>query len=370
MVDRVEAWRLAVAGLTGVALGVVVCIAWPRPSVPFVAVETGSTLPTAVLPSNGIFRFRGTVPPVESSARILFVGDMMFDRNVAARMKAADDPAYPFHKLPPGWFDSFDYAVANLEGVVTDKRRAPEKSIDFQFDPSVIATLQSQGIDAFSQANNHALDQGAVGYADSVRRLREAGFLVFGHQVRDDAVSLATTTIKGIRVAFLGFNTTDNALDRAAAAPILAQAASSSDVVIAYVHWGIEYQNKPDPASVELAHWLIDHGVDAVIGGHPHWVRGFSSYKGKPIAWSLGNFIFDQDFSLETRQGLALGLTVRKSQVAGRKMEISIEPIPVQIDKSQPRIVEGEERTARLEALSRISDPELREQELAGKMGF
>ncbi len=339
MHDRIEVWRLAVAGLAGVALGIVVCIAWPRPSVPFVAVETGSVLPAAVAPTNGFFRFRGPEPSVATpaEARILFVGDIMLDRNVAARMKAADDSAYPFRKLPSGWFDSFDYAVANLEGVVTDKRRPPEKSIDFQFDPSVIPMLKEQGLDAFSQANNHSLDQGAVGYADSVRRLREAGFLVFGHQVRDDVMSLATTTVKGIRIAFLGFNTTDNALDRAAAAPVLAQAASSSDVVIAYMHWGIEYQDTPDPASVELSHWLIDHGVDAVIGGHPHWARGFSSYKGKPIAWSLGNFVFDQDFSERTRQGLAVALTVTKGS-------ISMESIPVQIDKSQPRIVEGEEK--------------------------
>ncbi|HVM90823.1 MAG TPA: CapA family protein [Verrucomicrobiae bacterium] len=317
----------------------------------------------SLAPPFGVISGGGVPVTPAKEARVLFVGDIMLDRNVAARTKASGDPAYPFKKLPSGWFDSFDFAVANLEGVVTDQRRAPEKTIDFMFDPSVVGLLKQEGIDAVSQANNHSLDQGSIGYADSVRRLREGGLLVFGHQVEDDAIAMATTTVNGLRLAFLGYNTTDNPLDRDAAAKDIAAAKAQADKIIVFMHWGIEYQDHPDPASIELAHWLIDQGVDIVIGGHPHWSRGISSYKGHPIVWSLGNFIFDQDFSTETQNGLTVALDLSAAST-------SIELMPVSIIQSQPALLEGDAKTKRLDYLANLSDPDLRDQVRAGKIGF
>ena len=363
MDGRVKTWRLVYCVTFGLALGGVFGILIAR----FTPICPNVDLPKFEIPGLSTILapmlFGGVDTPEESPTRLLFVGDIMLDRNVARRVRESKDPAYPFRKLPVGWFDTFDYAVANLEGPVTDKRRPPVKSIDFQFDPSVIPVLKSQGIDAFSQANNHALDQGNVGYADSVRRLREAGFLTFGHQISDDVIALATTTIRKTNIAFVGFNTTDNPLDRAAASSTIAEARRQSDIVIVYMHWGTEYRHKPDASSIATAQWLIDQGVDTVIGAHPHWEQGISIYKGKPIAWSLGNFIFDQDFSKETREGLALILSIDKKGIV-------IEPIPIFIDASQPRIVEGEERNKRLEFLASISDPELAGQIKEGVIRF
>ncbi|MCE9586405.1 CapA family protein [Candidatus Uhrbacteria bacterium] len=355
MDGRVKILRYTLCIALGLVLGGVFGLVIWRftpicPNVDLIDLVGVPTLATTTAP----IYFAGIDTPEQSSIRLVFVGDIMLDRNVKERMRIAKDLAYPFRKLPAGWFNSFDYAVANLEGALTDKRRAPEKSIDFQFDPAVAPILKTQGIDAFSQANNHALDQGNPGYADSVRRLREAGFLVFGHQVQDDAISLATTTVQGRRLAFLGFNTTDNPIDRDAASQSITLAKQQADTVIVYMHWGTEYRDKPDASSVELAHWFIDNGVDIVIGGHPHWAQGFSTYKGKPIVWSLGNFVFDQDWSAQTRQGLAVEIEIGD--------RIVVKPIPLQIDASQPRIVEGEERAKRLEALSKISDATLAKQ--------
>ncbi len=361
MVGRIRAWRISGSICLGIAFGIVLWLVLPCPEVPHVTISQVAHY-MYLGASAGEISGRGVFVDGRE-ARVLFVGDIMLDRTVATRAREAKDLTYPFKKLPAGWFDSFDYAVGNLEGPVTSQRRTPQKSIDFQFDPAFVPVLKARGLDAFSQANNHALDQGAAGYEESMQHLRKAGFLAFGHQVSDGEIALATTTIKGIRFAFLGYNTTDNPLDRAAAAPVIASASSGSDVLIAYLHWGAEYKDRPDAASIELAHWLIDQGVDIVIGGHPHWARGFSSYKGRPIAWSLGNFIFDQDWSLQTRQGLALVVTVKSGLV-------QFEPIPIDINLSQPSVVEGIERAKRLEALAAISDPDLREQILAGKMGF
>ncbi len=359
----VRSWRISGAICLGIALGIFAWIAlpWPAP-VSFRILADRISLPGFAL-SNGSIRGGGVETPEQRPVRILFIGDVMLDREVAARMRRAGDPAYPFRALPGGWIASFDYAVGNLEGPVTDRRRPPAKSIDFLFDPAVIPVLQEQGFDAFSQANNHALDQGKAGYEDSVRRLREAGFLVFGHQVDDGAVSFATTTIQGTRLAFLGFNTTDNPLNREQAASAIASADAQADTVIAYIHWGTEYRSRPDVSSMQTARWLIEQGVDVIIGGHPHWAQGISSYDGKPIVWSLGNFIFDQDWSAQTRAGLAVALTIRGGSV-------EIEPFPIQIDQSRPRLIEGEARAERLEELANLSDEDLRDQIRAGKMLF
>jgi poly-gamma-glutamate synthesis protein (capsule biosynthesis protein) len=366
MDGRLKPRRLVYCIALGLALGGVfgILIARLTPICPKIDLFDRLEIPALATSSAPIIP-RGTETPEVMNARLLFVGDIMLDRNVAARSVAAKDPSYPFRKLPVDWFDSVDYSVANLEGPITDKRRAPEKTIDFQFDPSVIPVLKEQGIDAFSQANNHALDQGKLGYDDSVRRLREAGFLVFGHQVEDGSIALATSTIRNQRIAFLGFNNTDNPIDRTVAAPILADARRQSDHVIVYMHWGNEYRDKPDAANIDLAHWFIDNGVDIVIGGHPHWTQGISSYKGKPIIWSLGNFIFDQDFSTQTRRGLAVEI-----ELGSGSTSYALRLIPIQIDLSQPRLVEGAEKVMRLEDLAKISDKELADQIRSGMIGW
>lgn len=333
-----------------------------------ISVPMYSPMNRTIVPSGEVISGidRGIVLPANAettSARILFAGDVMLDREVANRMRRAGNLAYPFQKLPEDWIASFDFAVANLEGSVTDKRLPPVKTIDFQFSPEVLPMLKAQGFNAFSQANNHSLDQGNAGYADSVSRLRDAGFLVFGHQVKDDEIALATTTINGLRIAFLGFNTTDNTMDKNAAALALETAKAGSDKTIVFMHWGLEYRDRPQQKEVELAHWLIDHGADVVIGGHPHWEQGFSVYKGKPIAWSLGNFIFDQDWSARTKEGLAISLSFRPG-------ETRIELFPLEIEKSQPELVAGADRKNRLNRLAEVSDEMLSSQIREGVLRF
>jgi poly-gamma-glutamate capsule biosynthesis protein CapA/YwtB (metallophosphatase superfamily) len=363
MDGRIKPWRLVFCIALGLALGGVfgILIARFTPICPAVDWINAIHIP-GLSTSTAPVIHGGLDTPEQRNVRLVFVGDVMLDRTVRDRIRVSKDPAYPFQKLSSAWFESFDYAVANLEGPVTDLRRPPEKTIDFQFDPSVIPVLKEQGIDAFSQANNHALDQGTIGNTDSMQRLRGAGFLAFGHQVQDNELALATTTVHGHKLAFLGFNTTDNPVDRVVASATIALAKQQADTLIVYMHWGTEYRDKPDASSIELAHWLIDQGIDIVIGTHPHWVQGISTYKNKPIVWSLGNFIFDQDWSAQTRQGLAVEIDLGQ--------QVTIKPIPLQIDLSQPRVLEGEERAKRLEALANISDSSLAEQIKAGVVGF
>jgi gamma-polyglutamate biosynthesis protein CapA len=306
-----------------------------------------------------------TTTPIDTSVSLFFVGDAMFDRTVRSRTLASKRETYPFEafmKEGKSTMDSYDLQILNLEGPVTSRRRAPEKSIDFLFEKNIPALIKRMGFDAVSQANNHALDQGREGEEESRRLIREAGLAVFGDEVHDDASStLAFIEAKGQKIALLGFNITDNPLDKPAAEQSIVEAKKSASHIIVYMHWGEEYHAKPTAAQVSLAHWFIDHEVDAVIGAHPHWMQSVEVYKNKPIAYSLGNFIFDQDWSVETNEGLAVGLTFVEE---GSRLDL----YPVRIRNSQPRLLEGEEKAKRLQRLVEISDPTLKEQIVSGKI--
>lgn len=293
---------------------------------------------------------------------LFVVGDVMLDRKVASQARRSGDLHYPFAFIAnDARFQNADLRLMNLEGPLSAARRLPEKEIDFAFDPAFAQILQDTGFDLVSQANNHALDQGKTGAAESRAHLARVGILSFGDEVADDRIAIATTTVRGRRLTFVGFNSVSNSLDFDVASSTLAFARGSSDLMIAYMHWGAEYRDRPTRDQEHQAKWLIDHGVDIVIGAHPHWTQGLSLYKGKPIFYSLGNFVFDQDWSQETGEGLTTRLTISDQQIA-------IDLYPVRIDKVQPRFVEGTEREDRLRSLAAISDPSLTHQILQGSV--
>ncbi len=301
----------------------------------------------------------------EQTFTALFTGDLMFDRTVRDRAKGDYAALFDAIKGQEGrFFEGQDIVVGNLEGPVTTVRHAPVKSIDFAFDPAVATALKQMGFTAVSQANNHSLDQGRVQASVSLATLRTAGVTPFGDEVQDDAThALAILTSRGQKAAVLGFNVTDNALDKTAALAALKDARAQAGHVIVFMHWGVEYTTTPTMSQIGLAHWFIDNGADAVIGAHPHWMQSVEVYHGHPIAYSLGNFIFDQDWSKETQYGLVVGLAFEPAQT-------QVFLYPIAIDKSHPRLVNGTARTARLQRLASISDPSLKEQILSGVLSI
>ncbi|MHB8831068.1 MAG: CapA family protein [Patescibacteria group bacterium] len=292
-----------------------------------------------------------------TSTSLLFLGDMMFDRNVATRSKAAGSLDYPFKKIcnqTDCFFKGYDLVVANLEGPISSKRQAPNKgNVDFMFDSKILAVLKQVGINAVSQANNHTWDQGRAEADASQQKVRQASIGVFGDQIRDSVASAsAIVESNGRNIALLGYNVTDHALDKQAVSQAITSAKKQADFTVVFMHWGVEYQAKPNKSQIELAHWLIDQGVDAVIGGHPHWMQSVEVYRNRPIAYSLGNFIFDQDFSAETRFGLMVNLVLNSQ---GSELQL----FPIRIDKSQPVLLIDQERQVRLDRLASISDKSL-----------
>jgi poly-gamma-glutamate synthesis protein (capsule biosynthesis protein) len=123
-----------------------------------------------------------------------------------------------------------------------------------------------------------------------------------------------------------------------------------ADVVIPYFHWGAEYVSVPNQRQRSLAYAAIDAGADLVLGAHPHWVQETERYQGVPIFYSLGNFVFDQMWSTETRQGVIATFAFAGSRVT----DVQFTPVVIE-DYNRPRIAAGADHEAVLRRMG-VSD--------------
>ena len=257
-------------------------------------------------------------PDTKPIAAFLFFGDMMLDRNVKKAI-GQNSPDWIFEKLAGQenrFFSGMNFVHANLEGPFADSRRSTTKSIAFRFDPKLITTLKKYNFNIFDVANNHSLDMGQAGLKESEKNLTTAGidFYGDGYDIGDYAIKIKE--VNGVKIAFVGFNDTYFRLDKNKIANTVKKAAAQSDLVVVNIHWGDEYKTISNARQRELARLMIDTGADVIIGHHPHVVEEIEIYKNRPIFYSLGNFVFDQYFSKETQQGLAVGLVASTSTLS------------------------------------------------------
>jgi poly-gamma-glutamate synthesis protein (capsule biosynthesis protein) len=242
-----------------------------------------------------------------------------------------------------------DIAVANFENPAVDAFRYHTQGTVFSADPGLIAGLRNAGIDAVSIANNHIGDAGRAGVVQTVANLDEYGIKHAG--AGRNAVAAhrpAMIRVDGLTVAILGYDTIAGAYTAGASTPgsarltvagaradIAAARRAGADVVIVYPHWGIEYRATPFAGQQALARSIIDAGADMVIGNHAHWVGAMEVYKGRPIWYALGNFVFDQTWSEPTSEGLLLELTF-----SGRHLvQVRLHPTII-LDGAQPNFLD------------------------------
>jgi gamma-polyglutamate biosynthesis protein CapA len=276
---------------------------------------------------------------------MLFVGDIMLGRSVERKMEA-EGLQYPFEEVSDLLFGA-EITVGNFEASVP-MEHIPTPNFGFAFSvrEMYLAVLKEHGFDVLSLANNHALDYKEAGYENTIASCGEMEIECIGHPVRVDETSTTVVSVGGNRIGLIALHTLFAAPDMDAIDAVLAALKNESDVQIAYVHWGDEYEPEHNTAQERLAHDLIDRGVDAVVGHHPHVVQDIEIYDGKPIFYSLGNFIFDQYWSEETQKGLAIRLHVGKNA-------LTYELIPITMigSKSQPRVEAKEEAEQIVKAL-------------------
>lgn len=272
----------------------------------------------------------------------LFVGDLMVDRHVGERLKGQkiglllDGLAGEDHSF----FKGYDLIGANLEGAVTDggNHYDPQNSFDFAFSPERIAEFKDYGFNYFTSANNHFSDQGKKGIEETRRNLDALGYLHSGSSdAHIDGYSVQETQLSGRKIALIGLSMVYYDFDLQQAAALVSKEAESGRLVIVNIHWGSEYQHAFSKHQQAIGRALIDAGAAAVIGHHPHVVQGLEIYQGKPIFYSLGNFIFDQYFSADTQEGLAVSLEFRDDRT-----DIAI--FPLRSQKASPQLMAGSEK--------------------------
>lgn len=245
---------------------------------------------------------------------ITFVGDMMFDRYIRAQAEENDYNEILFDVK--NQLQGADFVVGNLEGPITNFSSvstydsADPNHYRFTFAPEVAELLASHNIRLASIGNNHIENFGADGIDQTTNFLQEAGVQFIGHPF-DPARMSTTTKINGQRFGFTSYNYADNstAQDTVDEITRLKTEKPTPEWVIVYAHWGQEYNKQPSVQQRELARQFIDAGADIIIGTHPHVIQSKEMYKGAPIYYSLGNFVFDQYFSPDVRCGLMLTAT-------------------------------------------------------------
>lgn len=311
------------------------------------------------------------------------VGDVMLDRGIA-RLAESLGPDYPFEACRD-ILTGADLAVCNLESApATGGSQVAGKGIWFRATPGAAAALARAGFDLVSLANNHALDYGRSAFLESLSILDGLGIAYCGGG-RDAAGARAPAVLerRGLRVAFLGYSefaelywtadrfSFDAGEGRPGVAPLrrpygvlslssvkranghldedIARARQAADVVVASVHWGPEYTNEPDRFQQLAGQALLDAGADLVLGHHPHAIQGLCGSGRALVAFSLGNFVFDQKRDVTT-ESMVLLLEL------SRKGVFSWEVLPVRIVGGQPRpapgTADGEEISAKVRRLS------------------
>ena len=242
-----------------------------------------------------------------------------------------------------------DIAVANFENPAPNVSSYHTSGTRFTADPRLIPGLVKAGIDYVSIANNHIGDAGDVGILQTIANLKKRG-LKFSGAGKDLAAARKPAILEaaGTTVAILGYDaiakgyfagpdeTGSSQLSlKRAKTDIKRARQAGADLVIVFPHWGIEYRNKPFDAQQQLARDIIDAGADMIIGNHAHWAGAVEIYKGKPIWYALGNFVFDQTWSEPTMEGLTLELTFQGASLR----QIRMRPHIV-LDKAQPNFLD------------------------------
>ncbi len=270
--------------------------------------------------------FFGIAATRAEPVKLVFVGDIMLDDGPGRVMAAGRDPLVAFAPLLAG----ADYRIGNLEcPIATVGKPTDSKIYNFRAHPRAVSVLKGR-FDALSVANNHSDDYGQAAFAETLDHLKQAVIRSFGGG-RDLAEAHQPLWIERnrLKIAVLAYNEFKPrsfeagptwpgiawSEDSHVVADIRAARAAGADVVIPFMHWGWEREVEPSSRQHNLARLMIDAGADAVVGSHPHVTQGSEVYRGKPIIYSLGNFVFDGFELPAAKVGWLLQMTVDRGGV-------------------------------------------------------
>lgn len=280
---------------------------------------------------------------------LIATGDVIPARVVNVQATKYRNFKWPFEKTSDVLRNA-DITFINLETSLIKNCPLVNGGMKFCGDDKNIEGLLFAGVDVASLANNHAGDYGldAINYTKNL--LNNNGILVTGLN------GPVFKDVRGLKFAFLGYNdigfrqTGISWVDEAIIQYEIAEARRNADIVVVTFHWGAEYRNQPDERQKYLGRFTIDAGADLVIGNHPHWIQPVEVYKDKLITYAHGNFIFDQEWSQKTKEGVIGKYTFYDDKL------VDVEYLPIQIRNfGQPSFLEGMKKKSILEKMQEES---------------
>jgi poly-gamma-glutamate synthesis protein (capsule biosynthesis protein) len=294
--------------------------------------------------------------PHDPKVTLMFSGDVALAEEFEATI--GKDYDHAFAAMPE--YREADLAMVNLENPLTKATiPLPNKQFNFKSDPESVRVLQKGGVDLVNLANNHTMDFQEAGLVETMETLDKAGILHVGAGRNETAARRPQIVeVKGQRVAYLGYYGADfhaatdkkagtNFADEARIAADIKSIRDQVDWVIVNFHWGEELANYPAEWQVDLAHFTIDQGADLIVGHHPHVLQGAEIYKGRPIAYSLGNFIFGGNARKDYDTAVL--------KVALKDRQMKVEFLPVEVRNYQPQVVVGDRAAQILKHIADLS---------------
>ncbi|MDP3970430.1 MAG: CapA family protein [bacterium] len=290
----------------------------------------------------------------------LAVGDIMLGRYVESLMRS-NGANYPFEKVNE-LLAGNDIVLGNLEGPISNQHaQTPNGSLSFSFSEDKATIIKDNFFTHVTLANNHTYDRGRLAFDHTRDVLEKSGVFAFGNPEEELAEYITRTKVRNQEFVFLGFRDMSTSFDREQALVLIESENSNDAFVIVSIHWGSEYVLHSGTQQQELAHDMIDAGADVIFGHHPHVVQEIEEYEGKIIFYSLGNFIFDQYFSQDTQQELAVEFNLSPD-------EIIYTLHPLQSVNSQPAEMTGDIASSWLARLADRSSETIRDSIKSGKI--
>ena len=253
-----------------------------------------STADTVVDPAAPVYELDGSIV-----VKMTFTGDFTIGDNLQTKGKSIfekemekqeGDINFPFRNFKE-IFENDNLTVLNFEGTLTTAGRNPNK-LDNQFlfraDPSYVQMLPDNGVECVSLENNHVLDTGEEGLAETKQVLTGAGVQYYAE------TEPLFFTLRGVKMGMLAYQTFDqyDRLFTQVPADIQAAKAQGAELVVVSFHWGAEKDYAPNSNQQKMAKLAIDAGADLIVGHHSHRINPIELYNGKYIVYSLGNFCF------------------------------------------------------------------------------
>lgn len=260
-----------------------------------------------------------------------------------------------FFKKVKSIFSKDDLTIVNFEGTLTNSTSRANKTFTFKGPAKYTSILKKGSVEVVNLANNHTMDFGSKGFSDTKSALKKDKISYCGGS------TIAYKKVKGIKIAFIGFNLVNNYVTEQQIKDTIKKAKKKkATIIITSFHWGIEKEYYPNGKQKSYGHCAISAGADLVLGHHPHRLQGIEKYKGRYIVYSLGNFSFGGHTKPDDMDTMIFQQTFYvKNGKLQKKNDVTVIPCSISSVSStnnfQPRVLTGDSKKRVMNKINKLS---------------